>query len=64
MPAWRKMQKVQQLNRLTTGLAMSDIRRNHPNASERELRLRLASRRIDRELLRRYFGWDVRVRGF
>lgn len=64
MPEWRKIQRVQQMNRHGTGLALSDIRRKHPDASERELRLRLAARRIGPELLRRYFDWDVRVQGY
>jgi hypothetical protein len=64
MPAWRKIATVRELNRRTTGLALSDIRGKHPHADERELRLRLASRRIDPELLRRQFGWDVKERGY
>jgi hypothetical protein len=64
MPAWRKIASVRQLNRRTTALALADIRQKHPDADERELRLRLASRRIDPELLRRGFGWDVKVRGY
>jgi len=64
MPGWRKIARVQELNRRTTALALSDIRRRHPDASERELRLRLASRRMEPALLRRHFGWDVRVEGY
>jgi hypothetical protein len=43
---------------------MMDIRRRHPHADERELRLRLASRTMDPELLKRAFGWDVKVEGY
>jgi hypothetical protein len=64
MPIWRKVATVRELNRRTTALALADIRRKHPAADERELRLRLASRRIDPDLLRRHFGWDVRVQGY
>ena len=64
MPAWRKVQQVQTTNRNVTALVEWDIRRRHPEASERELRLRLAARRIGPELLRRHFDWDVRVRGY
>lgn len=45
-------------------LALSDIRRRHPNADARELTLRLASRSVDPELLQRATGWDVRVEGY
>jgi hypothetical protein len=64
MPPWRKIKIVQDLNRATAALAIADIRRRHPSANEREVLLRLASRRIDPELLRRHFGWDVRVQGY
>lgn len=64
MPAWKKIEKVRKLNRLTTGLAMFDIRRKHPDASEHELRLRLGARRYGAEVMRRYFDWDVRVQGY
>lgn len=39
-------------------LALSRLRSEHPNASERELRLRLAALTIDAETMRRAFGWD------
>ena len=45
-------------------LALMDIRRRHPNADEREQLLRLASRRLDKETMRRVFGWDVDVQGY
>ena len=64
MPGWRKIRIVQELNRRTTALALADIRARHPDASERELLLRLASRRMDPELLRERFGWDIRVHGY
>ena len=64
MPGWRKIQQVRTLNRRGTGLALSSIRQRHPDADEREQRLRLASRRIGPDLLRRCFDWDVRVRGY
>jgi hypothetical protein len=64
MPPWQKIRIVQELNRRTTELALANIRARHPDASERELQFRLASRRMDPELLRQHFGWDVRVKGY
>lgn len=64
MPPWQKVAIVRELNRRTTELALSDIRAKHPDATERELRLRLASRRMDPEVLRQQFGWDVREQGY
>jgi hypothetical protein len=60
----RKIQIVRELNRRTSALAMADIRRRHPDAPERENLFRLAARRMDPELLRKHFGWDVRVHGY
>jgi len=64
MPAWQKLQQVQELNQLVQQLALLDIRRRHPHASERELQLRLASRWLEPELMRRAFGWDPEVEGY
>lgn len=64
MPGWRKLQRVAELNALTRSLALADIRRRHPVASERELRLRLASRLLDPALLRERFGWRVEREGY
>ena len=47
-----------------TGEALVDIRKRHPNAGTRELRLRLASRRLDPEIMTRVYGWDPRVEGY
>lgn len=55
MPVWRKLQQVGELN---------DIRRRHPQADERELKLRLASRWIEPELMLKVFGWDVEKEGY
>lgn len=64
MPAWRKLQQVQELTQLVQQLALLDIRRRHPDASERELQLRLASRWLEPELMRRAFGWDTEMEGY
>jgi hypothetical protein len=39
-------------------LGFAGLRLRYPDASERELRLRLASMRYDRETMIRAFGWD------
>ena len=64
MPGWRKMQQVAELTRAVNQLALVDIRRRHPHASERELTLRLASRRLPAETIRRVFGWDPDEMGY
>ncbi len=60
----RKFELVCELTRTVQDLALIDIRRRHPGANERELALRLASRSMDPELLKRVFGWDIRVEGY
>ena len=64
MPAWKKLQQVGELNDLVQQLALNDIRRHHPQADERELKLRLASRWIEPELMLKAFGWDVEKEGY
>ena len=60
----RKIEIVCSLTRAVNELALMDIRRHHPHADQRELMLRLASRTMDPELLKRAFGWDVEVEGY
>jgi hypothetical protein len=42
------------------GLARADVGRRHPDADEREVRLRVASRYLDPDLIRKAFDWDPR----
>lgn len=60
----RRFEIACMLTRTVQELALIDIRRRHPGASERELALRLASRSVDPHLLEVAFGWDVRVEGY
>jgi hypothetical protein len=60
----QKLERVRTLTRAVQSLAIADIRRRHPEASEREQSLRLASRWIEPELMLRAFGWDVRKNGY
>ena len=60
----QKLERVWSLTRTVREIALADIRRRHPEADEREQMLRLASRWLDRELMVRAFGWDVRKVGY
>ncbi|MDQ3013820.1 MAG: hypothetical protein M3X11_24340 [Acidobacteriota bacterium] len=64
MSAARKLHIMQDLIRTAQLLALSDIKRRHPQANKREIQLRLASRWIDPELLREAFDWDIEVEGY
>ena len=60
-------QKLEIVARLTVAvhqLSLLDIRRRHPDADEREQRLRLVSRFNDAATMRRVFGWDPDVMGY
>jgi hypothetical protein len=64
MSGLEKLEAVRRLNRIGLTLALADIRAHHPDANERECLLRLASRCVEPEILRRFCGWDVRVEGY
>jgi len=58
-----KMRRVVELTHAAEQMALARIRAEHPDASERELRLRLASLHLDRETMMRVFDWDPQTRG-
>ena len=64
MPVWQKLAIVGDLNEAVQAVAMADIRRRYPDASEHECRMRLASRWIDAELMRKAYGWDPAKEGY
>lgn len=64
MSAAQKLERVRALTRTVQELALLDVRRRHPQADERELALRTASRWIDPDLMSRAFGWDTRDAGY
>lgn len=64
MSVGEKMARVTAMSRAVQELGLADVRRAHPHADERELALRLASRRLDAETMRRAFGWDPTTKGY
>lgn len=60
----QKLERVAALTRALDELALSDVRRRFPEASEREQALRVASRRLDADTMRRAFGWDPDSEGY
>jgi len=64
MPAWQKLRQVSELTRAVQELALCDIRRRHPQADEREQKLRLASRWLRAETMRKVYGWDPEKEGY
>lgn len=53
-----KMRMVTELNQTVEAVSLAGLRQRYPDAPERELRLRFASMRYGRELVRKAFGWD------
>ena len=53
-----RIARVVALNGALLSLAEADERRRHPDADQREIDLRVASRWLDAETMRRAFGWD------
>lgn len=60
-------QKLQQVNELTVAvqkLAFARIRQQYGNLSEREMKLRLASLWIPKEIMLKVFAWDPQEKGY
>ena len=64
MSVAEKFRKIAELNATLEILAMADVQKRHPEADERECRLRVASRRIPADLMKKAFGWDVTEKGY
>jgi hypothetical protein len=59
-----KLAIVEDLNRATAQLAEARVRVQYPDATEREVCLRVASLRMGRDLMIRAFGWDPEREGW
>jgi hypothetical protein len=64
MTPTQRLRRSFELRHSVLRLARSRILREHPNASPREVRLRLASLWLDAETMRRVWGWDPEIEGF
>lgn len=68
--AWRRMTPAEKLRVVdelvlaTEALALAGIRQRHPAANPREVELRLAALRLDRELMVRWLDWDPAREGY
>lgn len=60
----QKARCVSELTIAVQKLALLDIRRRHPDESDREHALRLASRWLPRESMVKAFGWDPEAKGY
>jgi hypothetical protein len=55
-PPWRKLEMMSQINETVRTLALSGLRHRHPDASEAELRRRLADILLGPELALKVYG--------
>lgn len=59
----QKLAQAAALSRATRDLAVAGMRRRHPEASDREIHLRVAALTIDRDTMIQAFGWDPASHG-
>ena len=64
MDAVEKVQRLTELSLASREWAEAGIRDRHPNADDREVFIRLASLRLDRDTMIRLFDWDPDERGY
>ena len=67
---WRALTPAQKarivagLTRMTNQLARAGIRMRNPQATSREIDLRLMALRVDRATMIKFFGWDPDREGY
>ncbi len=59
-----KLNRIFDLNRSCRELAEMGIRERYPDASDEEIRLRLASLHLDRETMIQVYNWDPQKKGY
>jgi hypothetical protein len=57
-PVWKRLTLVSSLIETTRALALADLRATFPEASDEELRRRLAIRLLTHEEIRAAYGWN------
>lgn len=64
LPTWRKAEMLSALCRGIQEIALAGLQSRYPEADERELHLRLAALRLDRETIVKVLGWDPVEKGY
>jgi hypothetical protein len=59
----QRLRKVLGIGRMVNELVRGELRGRYPDATPREIDLRLAARNLDRETMIRAFHWDPDVQG-
>jgi hypothetical protein len=63
-PLWKKFRQVSDTRETTKKFALMGLRRRYPQASDEELKKRLAAVLLDRELVIKVYGWDPEEEGY
>ena len=63
-PIWKKFAQVAATTETCRAFAKAGIRRRYPNASEDEIKRRLAAVVLDRETVIKVYGWDPEKEGY
>lgn len=58
MPVWKKVEQIVALTKASRENKIAELREIYPQASDRELELRLAAILYGPELIKEAFGWD------
>ena len=58
MTPTQRLARVFELTAFQESLQQASVRRMYPQADEREIFLRVASRRLDRDTMIQVYGWD------
>lgn len=60
----QKLRRVSEMTLAVQQLALARIKRQYPDRTEHEYRLRLASLWLGRETMCKVFGWDPEIEGY
>lgn len=63
MTVEEKLEHIGALGRLVEEMALAGLRARYPDSTERENRLRLLARSVDRDTMIRLYAWDPQQRG-
>jgi hypothetical protein len=59
----QKIRKILGIGKMVNDLVRGELRGRYPDATAREIELRLAARNLDRETMMRAFNWDPELQG-
>lgn len=60
----QRLQRAMSIGRSLNALICAQLRQDYPDATDREIKLRLAARSYPRELMIKAFGWDPLIQGY